>query len=581
MADEVTEISVGQFDTVSQLIMSSLSLQLAFAGLIVGIIIIALVYRKFSWWVKTQKFNHTKPHIARFARKIILPFLAIALISSVNVYIQAFELFDDESTNAIILEEGQLSPKEVFAKMLNTMNILVIGYTISQLVPIALMKKDSSASEKEDFEAWREMRGFLDDEDGLFHKLYNWVPPKQTPEDLTDEEFQNYLQTEEGLQYLEGFRTSKGIPIGSYDKNVKKPFEKWKDSERKKYEKYYHECVTGGNISGRKLFPGVVPEEIYPIDIWREQKRTTGYDPLVPGTKPPGFSRKQKEGVPKSAKQVLPILIFVGVIIGVISWWEVDLIVLATATGGLAFGVGLALKETLENYFAYILIRKDKIVKEGDRIQLASGYNGYVHKITPRVTYNRHGLNESLAIIATRQLVTAEIINYTKEISLVPAVVNVGVSYLNNPRQVTAILVKVGKRAMTETVDAKGRHLVRQNRCPYLDANQASCGCDKDIHVDVTQPVVRFDKFNDSSLDFSMWVYVRDYGAQFKTKSDMRLIMYEEFKKYDIRIPWPIRTVYQGDEKREEQEIGQLDSQRNAIIDEYGVGDLGRGESDE
>ena len=249
MADEVTEISVGQFDTVSQLIMSSLSLQLAFAGLIVGIIIIALVYRKFSWWVKTQKFNHTKPHIARFARKIILPFLAIALISSVNVYIQAFELFDDESTNAIILEEGQLSPKEVFAKMLNTMNILVIGYTISQLVPIALMKKDSSASEREDFEAWREMRGFLDDEDGLFHKLYNWVPPKQTPEDLTDEEFQNYLQTEEGLQYLEGFRTSKGIPIGSYDKNVKKPFEKWKISERKKYEKYYHECVSGGNIS--------------------------------------------------------------------------------------------------------------------------------------------------------------------------------------------------------------------------------------------------------------------------------------------------------------------------------------------
>ena len=76
-----------------------------------------------------------------------------------------------------------------------------------------------------------------------------------------------------------------------------------------------------------------------------------------------------------------------------------------------------------------------------------------------------------------------------------------------------------------------------------------------------------------------MWVYVRDYGAQFNTKSDMRLIMYEEFKKYDIRIPWPIRTVYQGDEKREEQEINQLDSKRNEVMDEYGLGDLGRGES--
>ena len=577
MAEEISEISVGQFDTVSQLIASSVSLQLAVIGLIIGIIVISVVYRKFSFWIKTQKFNHTRPHVARFARKIILPFLAIALISSVNMYIQVFELFDEEST--VMQIEGELAPSEIFAKMLNTLNILVIGYTISQLVPIALTKRDSSRLEREDFEAWREMRGFPDDADDLFHKLYKWIPPKQKPDDLTEEEFNSYLQTDEGIQYLENFRTSRGAPIGSYEKNSKEPYEQWKKSERKKYRLYFEACVTGKNVSGRKLFPGVLPEEIYPIDIWREQKRNSGFESIISGNKPPGHSRKQKEGVPKSAKQVLPILIFVGVLVGVVSWWEVDLIVLATATGGLAFGVGLALKETLENYFSYILIRKDKVVKEGDRIQLQSGYNGYVHKITPRVTYIRHGLNESVAIIPTRQLVSAEIINYTKEIKLVPAVVNVGVSYLNNPRQVTSILVKVGKRAMIEATDARGRHLVRQNRCPYLGENKPSCGCDKDIHVDVTQPVVRFDKFNDSSLDFSMWVYVRDYGAQFKTKSDMRLIMYEEFKKYDIRIPWPIRTVYQGDEKREEQEINQLDSKRNEVMDEYGLGDLGRGEA--
>ena len=575
--DEISEISVGQFDTVSQLIASSLSLQLAVIGLIVGIFVISIVYRKFSRWVKSQKFNNTKPHVARFTRKIILPFLAIALISSVNTYIQVFELFDEEISGITVA--GELAPSEVFAKMLNTLNILVIGYTISQLVPIALTKRDSTNLEREDFEAWREMRGFVDDKEDLFHKLYKWVPPKQKPDDLTDEEFQNYVQTEEGIRYLEAFRTSKGISIGSYEKNIKNPFQEWKKSERTKYELYFKACISGNNASGRKLFPGIIPEEIYPIDIWRDQKRNSGYEPLISGDKPPGYSRKKKEGVPKSAKQVLPILIFVGVIIGVISWWGVDLIVLATATGGIAFGVGLALKETLENYFSYILIRKDKVVKEGDRIQLQSGYNGYVHKITPRVTYIRHGLNESVAIIPTRQLVSAEIVNYTKEIKLVPAVVNVGVSYLNNPRQVASILVKIGKRVMIEAVDAKGRHLVRQNKCPYLETNQPSCGCDKDIHVDVTQPVVRFDKFNDSSLDFSMWVYVRDYGAQFKTKSDMRVIMYEEFKRYDIRIPWPIRTVYQGDEKREEEEINRLDTKRKEVMDDYGLGDLGRGDS--
>ena len=43
MADEITEISVGQFDTVSQLIASSVSLQLAVIGLVIGIIGISLV----------------------------------------------------------------------------------------------------------------------------------------------------------------------------------------------------------------------------------------------------------------------------------------------------------------------------------------------------------------------------------------------------------------------------------------------------------------------------------------------------------------------------------------------------------
>jgi hypothetical protein len=57
----------------------------------------------------------------------------------------------------------------------------------------------------------------------------------------------------------------------------------------------------------------------------------------------------------------------------------------------------------------------------------------------------------------------------------------------------------------------------------------------------------------------------------------MRMIMYEEFKRYDVRIPWPIKTVYQGDEKREKEEIAKLDEQRNEVIDKYGVGDIGHG----
>ena len=577
MVEELSEFSAGQFETVSQLLASSVSLQMALAVLVVGLIIIVTVYRKFSSWIQTQKFSYTRPHISRFARTAMLAFFAIGLVSSVNAYIQAFELFDEQ---AVTLTD-ELSPSQTFAKILNTINILVIGYTISHLIPIALNKREKTILEREDFESWKELKGFKDDDGDLFHKIFKWIPPKILPEDLTKEEFEKNLQTKEGLNFLENYRTSKDVALGSYEKLISDPFEEWKKAVRKKYEQYFDDCVSGNNQTGRKLVPGTKPQEIYPIDIWREVKRQREYEPIIPASKPSGHAKLQKERVPKSAKQILPIGIFVATVIGVVGWWGVDLFILATATGGMALGIGLALKETMENYFAYILIRKDKIFAEGDRVQLESGYNGLVHRITPRVTYVRHGLNESLAIIPTRQLVSAEIINFTKEIKLVPAIVYVGVSYLNDPKQVSAILVKVGKRALVEVKDSKGNHIARQVRCPYLDENKPSCGCDKDLHVDITQPTVRFNKFNDSALDFLVLVYVRDYGSQFKMKSDMRVIMYEEFKKYDIRVPWPIRTVYQGDEKREAQEIAEHESERKQITDEFGMGDLARGEGDE
>ena len=576
MVEELSEFSAGQFETVSQLIASSVSLQMALAVLVVGLIIIVTVYRKFSSWIQTQKFSYTRPHISRFVRTAMLAFFAIGLVSSVNAYIQAFELFDEQDVTLT----DELSPSQTFAKILNTINILVIGYTISHLIPIALNKREKTILEREDFESWKELKGFKDDNGDLFHKIFKWVPPKILPEDLTKEEFEKNLQTKEGLNFLENYRTSKDVALGSYEKLVTDPFEEWKKAVRKKYEQYFDDCISGNNQMGRKLVPGTKPQEIYPIDIWREVKRQREYEPIIPASKPSGHAKLQKERVPKSAKQIIPIGIFVGTVIGVVGWWGVDLFILATATGGMALGVGLALKETMENYFAYILIRKDKIFAEGDRVQLESGYNGLVHRITPRVTYVRHGLNESLAIIPTRQLVSAEIINFTKEIKLVPAIVYVGVSYLNDPKQVAAILVKVGKRALIEVKDSAGHHIARQVRCPYLDENKPSCGCDKDLHVDISQPTVRFNKFNDSALDFLVLVYVRDYGSQFKMKSDMRVIMYEEFKKYDIRVPWPIRTVYQGDEKREAQEIAEREDKRKQVVDEFGIGDVASAEED-
>jgi small-conductance mechanosensitive channel len=355
---------------------------------------------------------------------------------------------------------------------------------------------------------------------------------------------------------------------------VKDPFKTWKKSVRRKYEKYYEDCTSGNNQVGQKLRPGVKPNEIFSIDQWRLEKRLRHYDVIKPGSRPAGYAEKQTELMPKSLTSFISPLIFAGFLVGLLIWWNVDLFVLATALAGLGVGVGFALKETLENLFAYLMIRKDKIFVEGDRV-LIDNYNGYVHKITTRVTYIRHALSESIAIFPTRQMVGSKVVNFSKEYNFVPAYVKIGTSYLNDPNQVCSILIKVGKRAMKEVVDEKGKHLAVQERCPYLDENKPSCGCDHGI-TDMTQPWVLFDDFGDSALMFEMWIYVRDYGSQFKMKSNLRLMVYEEFKKHDIRIPWPIRTIYSGDQTNEEKEIEKLDELRKKTYDEYGPGDMNK-----
>ncbi|HJJ22088.1 MAG TPA: mechanosensitive ion channel [Nitrosopumilus sp.] len=584
MAEDIAiaeQSTIGQFGTLVELLSSSISLQIAFAILVVGLIVIGTIYSKFTQWTRTKKFSYSRPILAEIVRRAVLPILALALISSMNIYIQTFELFDDPDE---LLQERlsvELTPGETFAKLLNSMNIVVIAFTAGHIITILLEKKEKIKSEKEDFKAWRELGGFADDEDDLFHKCYQWVPPKNTPEEIPEKEFQELLQTKEGRIFLEKFTTSGGTQIGSYQKLVKDPFSEWKKSEHKKYDAYYKDCISGNNELGRPLFPGRIPDEIYETDIWAEEKCAANYEPIVAGSKPPGYADKKREGFPKPFRNFIPLGFFLGAILGIIAWWGVDLFVLATASGGIAIGVGLALKETFENYFAYLMIRKDKIFVEGERIALTSGYKGIVYKITSRVTFVRHPLNESVAIVPTRQLVSSEIINYTKEFAIVPATVEVGVSYLNDPKQVAAALMKVGTRALNEVKDSKDRHLAVQSRCPNIDENKPSCGCDKTFILDLEQPTVRFQKFNDSSLDFAVWVYVRDYGFQFKMETDMRMMIYEEFKKYDIRIPWPIRTIYQGDEKKEAEEIGNLDAERKKLIEKYGIGDLLKGDGSE
>ena len=574
MAEEIANIAGTKIMPLSKLLMQDTTLQMSLIILVMGIVAIILVNRKISFLIDTKKFVYARPDAAEFVKKIMLSLFATALVVSVSGYIQVFELFDSQVSVDAANADEDLTPRETFAKILNTFVILVIGNTVAQIIPIILSNKETRKMEKHDYGEWIHMRGFSDDKQNIFHLLFEWVPPKHGPSEIPEEEYQEKLKTKEGQKFLENYYTSKGIPIGSFKQIKPKVFEAWQKSEREKYDKYFDDCTSGNNEAGQILRTGIFPKEIYTISLWREQKRISNYEPIIPGARPPGWAERQGQETPKSFKQMIPLIVLLGVMIGIAAWWEIDLVIIATASGGLAIGIGFALQETLQNYFTYLTIKKDKIFVEGDRIKLENGYVGIVRMITPRVTYVKHGLNESIAIIPTRQLIAATIVNYSKDTTFVPAAVEVGASYLNDPEEVASVLMKVGQMAMNEITDVRGRHLIVQQKCPYRYQHKPSCGCDKNILVDLDQPRVRVTNFNSSSIDFSVWVFVRDYGSQFKVESDMRIMIIKEFKKHNINIPWPIQTEYRGDLGQEIKEIQETENVRKKTLKEYGLGDL-------
>ena len=579
MTDEIVGIAGSKLVPLSELLVKDSTLQISLFFLVIGISSIILLNKKISLMIDTKKISYARPYTTEFVKKIIFSLFAIIFISSVSAYIQVFELFDSQEAIDAANADESLTPREIFAKILDTFVILVVGYTVAHLIPIILSNNEARKMERYDYQEWIHLRGFPDDKQNLFHQFFEWSSPKHGPSEIPEEEYQKKIKTIEGRKFLENYYTSKGVPIGSFKQIKPKAFEAWRNSEREKYEKYFDDCISGNNETGQVLRTGVFPKEIYTISLWREQKRISNYESIVPGARPAGWAERQGQDTPKSFKQIIPLAVILGMLIGIAAWWDVDLMVVATASGGLAIGIGFALQETMQNYFAYLSIKKDKIFVEGDRIKLENGYVGIVHLLTPRVTYVRNGLNESVAIIPTRQLIAATVVNYSKDTTFVPASVEVGASYLNDPQEVTAVLMKVGQMAMSDITDIRGQHLVVQQRCPYRNQHRPSCGCDKNILIDLDQPRVRVTNFNSSSIDFSLWVFVRDYGSQFKVKSDMRIMIIKEFKKHNITIPWPIQTEYNGNLDQELQDLRKTESVRKNTLEKYGTGDLNSSKS--
>ncbi|MCY7295518.1 mechanosensitive ion channel family protein [Alteromonas sp. a30] len=221
------------------------------------------------------------------------------------------------------------------------------------------------------------------------------------------------------------------------------------------------------------------------------------------------LKRKQMdEAAINFINQVLYVIFVVVVFISVIDQLGVDTTSLIAVLGATGLAVGLALKGSLENLAAGILLVSQRPFKKGNFIE-GAGVSGFVDKITMLNTRLKT-VDNKIVVIPNASLVNDNLVNFsanpTRRLDLI-----VGVSYDDDLKKVKTVLQQL--------VEEEERVL------PEPSSLVAVC------------------ELADSSVNFTvrMWLNSSDYwSVKFAMLEKIKLKLDEE----DITIPFPQRDVH-------------------------------------
>lgn len=189
----------------------------------------------------------------------------------------------------------------------------------------------------------------------------------------------------------------------------------------------------------------------------------------------------------------------------------IDLSAFTVLAGALGVGLGFGLQNITSNFISGLIILFERPIKVGDRVEVADVL-GDVKQIGARATTIM--TNDNIAIIVPNSAFIAErVTNWSYGNPFVRITVPVGVSYASDPEVVRRLLLEV----------ASGHEGV----------------------IREPGPDVVFTEFGDSSLNFELRVWTREYMQRPAVlRSQLNFAIWQAFRSAAIEIPFPQRDLH-------------------------------------
>ncbi len=188
-----------------------------------------------------------------------------------------------------------------------------------------------------------------------------------------------------------------------------------------------------------------------------------------------------------------------------------NLVALWTGAAALLVGIGIGLQQTFNDLICGIIILFERGVMVGDVVEITDHQVGTVRKIGAR-TATIETRDDIIIFVPNSKLIGENVINWSHVERKARFHVTVGVAYGSDTALVREIL--------QEVVHDHARIL----KTP--------------------KPIVRFLDFGNSSLDFEVLFWSRDFLRIEDVKSDVRFAIDQAFRDKGVEIPFPQRDLW-------------------------------------